>query len=88
VQTLVEVLVELKRLGASDAPDKLERIAALPANPRAPAELGLIPASPPGVRSMASRAFGIVPSEPRTVARRVGPACVHGGDRSPGGSHA
>lgn len=39
MQTLVEVLVELKRLGASDAPDRLDRIAQLFANPRAPAEL-------------------------------------------------
>ncbi len=39
MQTLVEVLVELKRLGASDAPDRLDRIAALFADPRAPAEL-------------------------------------------------
>jgi RNA-directed DNA polymerase len=39
VQTLVELLVELKRLGAGRAPDKLERIAALFSDPRAPAEL-------------------------------------------------
>jgi len=39
VQTLVEVLVELKQLGASDAPDRLARIAALFADPKAPAEL-------------------------------------------------
>ena len=39
MQTLVELLVELSQLGAGTAPDKLERIAALFADPRAPAEL-------------------------------------------------
>lgn len=39
MQTLVELLVQLKELGASREPDKLERIAALFADPRAPAEL-------------------------------------------------
>lgn len=39
MQTLVEVLVELKQLAASDAASRLERIAALFSDPRAPAEL-------------------------------------------------
>ncbi len=39
VQTLLELLVELKQLGASTAPDRLQRIAALFSDPRAPAEL-------------------------------------------------
>jgi RNA-directed DNA polymerase len=38
MHTFVELLVELKSLATGDAPDKLERIAALFTNPRAPAE--------------------------------------------------
>jgi hypothetical protein len=38
MQTLVELLLELKSLAAGDAPDKLERINKLFADPRAPAE--------------------------------------------------
>lgn len=39
MQTLVELLLALKQLAAGHAPDKLDRIAALFADPRAPAEL-------------------------------------------------
>jgi RNA-directed DNA polymerase len=38
MQTLVELLLELRTLAGGDAPDKLERITALFKNPRAPAE--------------------------------------------------
>jgi len=38
MQTLVELLLELKTLAASDAPDKLDKINKLFDNPRAPAE--------------------------------------------------